>query len=287
MNKEFRRMQQLAGLLTEVNIQPAYIGDASPIIPPDLKGALQRLEENWDWAFENGTSPNDDEPFADSVSWGEEWDEDIVSPEDQQIFKKYEGKKFVTNDFWDFKEHYTPSPKMPSNAYLTRIEMYPNNVTVEVPNLSEDLDLVCTGWFRRDGEYISTAKDINEVSITPSNIPRFTTGRTPMYGDTPDWDQTPDNANVRYIEYINYNSHKYNTIIYGHKQTDDMFVEPKNPNPIIFGIVIEGEQEEAFEEMMKYLQSNGIQYNMENFEDEEFYLSVSLDDLKKKQLFRK
>jgi hypothetical protein len=282
-------MQQLAGLLTEVNIQPAYIGDASPIIPPDLKGALRRLEENWNWAFESGSSPDDDEPFADGVSWGnEEWDEDIVSPEDQQIFKKYEGKKFVTNDFWDFKDHYDPSPEMPPNAYSAHIEIYSNNIVIGVPNLDNDLNSVCTGWFNRKGEYISTAKDINEVNITPSNIPRFTTDRTPIYRDVPDWDQTPDDA--RYIDHINYNSPKYNITLYGHKQTDDVFVEPKNPNPIIFGIVIEGEQEEAFEEMIKYLRSNGVQHNTniyEDGEDGELYLSVSLDDLKKKQLFRK
>jgi hypothetical protein len=274
-------MQQLAGLLTEVHIQPAGT------LPYDLHKILMRLKPYIDTSFGSG-SPDDDEPLEEYVASNIESEE--LSKDDKSALKKYIGKKLVT-DGKIFSEVMIPSPQQPKGAFTACVEVVPDpyneiGILVSVPNIDEEA--VNTGWFNRQGEYISTATydDINEVNIAPSNIPRFTTGRTPMYGDVPDWDQTPDNDNVRYIDHINYNSPKYDTIIYGHEQTDDMLVEPKNPNPIIFGIV-GGEQGEVFEEMVKYLQSNGIQYNMENFEDEELYLSVSLDDLKKKQLFRK
>ena len=126
---EFRRMQQLAGLLTEVNIVPR--GGNIGLIPADLKGALKRLEDNWGWVFEDGGSPDANEPYTDGIMFD---DEDIITPEDLQIFKKYNGKKFGTNDFWNYTHlsDIVPSPSMPPNSYVTLIRIYDNNITISI-----------------------------------------------------------------------------------------------------------------------------------------------------------
>jgi hypothetical protein len=281
-------MQQLAGLLTEVNIAPAGMGN----LPKDLKEVIEKLEENSYFMFDSG-SPEDDEPISDGADIDEIYLDGEISEDEYNTVKKYIGKQFVSDVL--LHPYDVPNPNKPRSGFNTFINVstYDHNencyIDAEVPNIDETG--VQTGWFNQKGEYISTVNNINEVNISVPNIPRFTTDRSYMYGDVPDWDQTPDTDRVRYIDYINYNSPKYNMAIEGSRQTDDWFVESKNPNPIIFGVVIGNEQEEGvFQELRDYLRSNGIQYNVEEYddgEDGELYLSVSLDDLKKKQLFKK
>ena len=95
MNNEFKRMQQLAGLLTEVNIAPKMQTGVNTIVPLDLKKALKEWE---DTDIEWNSSPEDDEPASYSQTMREENgpDDNVdapnttrMSPESYSAFKKY------------------------------------------------------------------------------------------------------------------------------------------------------------------------------------------------------
>ena len=115
-----------------------------------------------------------------------------------------------------------------------------------------------------------------EVRIAPAGLPRFTMG-----------------VKGNFI-YIDYHSPKFSFKLRGHSQTymEDM-VEPKNPNPMLIGIGLDEEMELILQDLISYLRSNGVKYNISRYEEDgveretaEVYLSVSLDELKKKRLIR-
>jgi hypothetical protein len=92
-------------------------------------------------------------------------------------------------------------------------------------------------------------------------------------------------------EKITYTSPSTNITIDGHFQDDNIFVEPSNPNPIIFGIMEYPEYPgyNEFYEMKEYLDQYKIPYNIDTYNDEdetETYLSVSMDNLEKKRLIQ-
>jgi hypothetical protein len=93
-------------------------------------------------------------------------------------------------------------------------------------------------------------------------------------------------------EKITYTSPSTNITIDGQSQDDNIFVEPSNPNPVIFGIVEDPEYPGygEFYEMKEYLDQYNIPYNTDtyNYEGDEFetYLSVSMDNLEKKRLIQ-
>lgn len=93
-------------------------------------------------------------------------------------------------------------------------------------------------------------------------------------------------------EEIIYTSPSTGITINGDFQDDNIFVEPSNPNPIMFGIVEDPEYPgyDEFYEMKEYLDQHNIPYNTDtyNYEGDEFetYLSVSMDNLEKKRLIQ-
>jgi homoserine trans-succinylase len=92
-------------------------------------------------------------------------------------------------------------------------------------------------------------------------------------------------------EKITYTSPSTNITIDGQSQDDNIFVEPSNPNPVIFGIMEYPEYPgyNEFYEMKEYLDQYKIPYNIDTYNDEdetETYLSVSMDDLEKKRLMQ-
>jgi hypothetical protein len=93
-------------------------------------------------------------------------------------------------------------------------------------------------------------------------------------------------------EKITYTSPSTNITIDGQSQEDNIFVEPSNPNPTMFGIVEDPEYPgyDEFYEMKEYLDQYNIPYNISsyNYEGDEFetYLSVSMDNLEKKRLIQ-
>jgi hypothetical protein len=95
-------------------------------------------------------------------------------------------------------------------------------------------------------------------------------------------------------EKITYTSPSTNTTIDGYFQDNfynNIFVEPSNPNPIIFGIMEYPEYPgyNEFYEMKRYLDQYNIPYNIntDGYEgDIETYLSVSMDNLEKKRLIQ-
>ena len=92
-------------------------------------------------------------------------------------------------------------------------------------------------------------------------------------------------------EKITYTSPSTNITIYGQSQEDNIFVEPSNPNPVMFGIVEDPEYPgyDEFYEMKEYLDQYNIPYNIntDDYEgDMETYLSVSMDNLEKKRLMQ-
>ena len=74
-------------------------------------------------------------------------------------------------------------------------------------------------------------------------------------------------------------------------RSNDIFVKPKTPNPIVFGAVLgyNDNNEKLIYELINYLKSAKVEYNQNIYdgEDRELYISVSLDDLKRKHLFKK
>jgi hypothetical protein len=93
-------------------------------------------------------------------------------------------------------------------------------------------------------------------------------------------------------ETITYTSPSTNITINGYFQDDNIFVEPSNPNPVVFGIVEDPEYPgyDGFYEMKGYLDQYNIPYNISsyNYEGDEYetYLSVSMDNLEKKRLMQ-
>jgi hypothetical protein len=93
-------------------------------------------------------------------------------------------------------------------------------------------------------------------------------------------------------EKITYTSPSTNITIDGQPQDDNIFVEPSNPNPVMFGIVEDPEYPgyDEFYEMKGYLDQYNIPYNISsyNYEGDEYetYLSVSMDNLEKKRLIQ-
>ena len=92
-------------------------------------------------------------------------------------------------------------------------------------------------------------------------------------------------------EKITYTSPSTNITIDGQSQDDNIFVEPSNPNPVMFGIVEDPEYPGygEFYEMKEYLDQYNIPYNIDTYNDEdepETYLSVSMDNLEKKRLIK-
>jgi hypothetical protein len=92
-------------------------------------------------------------------------------------------------------------------------------------------------------------------------------------------------------EEIIYTSPSTGITIDGDFQDNNWFVEPFNPNPIMFGIVEDPEYPgyDTFQEMKKYLDQYNIPYNIntDDYEgDMETYLSVSMDNLEKRNLIQ-
>lgn len=115
---------------------------------------------------------------------------------------------------------------------------------------------------------------LQEIKIAP-HIPRFKV-------IIPDPTRTPDPTHPAGITYTSISGDK----ITGDFQDDNWFVTPFPPNPVRFGVV-DGETYEPFLEMLRYLDQNQIPYNKETDEyegDEETYISVSFDNLKKRNL---
>ena len=282
MMNEFKRMQQLAGLLTEVRI----VAHSANIIPSDLKKALKQVEDGWNWAFESGGSPDRDDPISDSIFIGsnEEDVEDyngMVSPPDViDTLRKYAGRDFVTNEFWAFDDT-SHSPQMPKNAYITHINIAAESdntieVMVTVPNVDEIHGATNTGWFDSNGKYVSiyNNENINEVRII---------GHQQLF---------------RRIDYHSYEFDAPNGQVLEGYSTDDSngyFVEIIGNNPLLFGTVIFSEEEaypeneEAIKQMEAYLDKHRVLYtfNQVNMEgDDEYYLCVDLDELEKKKLIK-
>jgi hypothetical protein len=271
MNKEFKRMQQLAGLLTEVRIV-----DAHADIPRDLKEVLEKLEAKSYFMFESG-SPEDDEPVTDRADIDEIYLDEEISEDEYNTVKKYSGKQFVSDVL--LHPYDVPNPNKPRSGFNTLIKIYTHNencyVDAEVPNV--DVNGTQLGWFIRNGEYIfsDTGAALNEVRIVANN---------PLFYR---------------VDYRSYEFNAPNGKILEGYTTDDSngwFVEIIGNNPLLFGTVIFSEEEEAYpenEEAMKqmevYLDKHRVLYtsNQVNMEgDDEYYLCVDLDELEIKKLIK-
>ena len=270
--------------LNEVRI----VANKISAIPVDLKIALKQIDEEWNWAFESGGSPEDNEPISDSIFIGSN-EEDIedyngmVSPQDViDILGKYAERQFVTNEFWTFDNVYHPAPQMPRNTYITHIDIAAeSDNTIEVMVTVPNVDIIQgaatnTGWFNSNGEYVSiyNNENINEVRIV---------GHQQLF---------------RRIDYRSYEFNAPNGQVLEGYPTDDSngyFVEIIGNNPLLFGTVIFSEEEEypeneeAMKQMEAYLDKHRVLYtsNQVNMEgDDEYYLCVDLDELEIKKLIK-
>ena len=270
MMNEFKRMQQLAGLLTEVRI----IGN-NLTLPRDLEKITQKLYEEGHFMFESG-SPEDHEPITDGTNVTATYEHGEISKEEFDTVEKYIGKQFISNMF--SYENDTYSPNKPQNTFGALIKIYTHrddcHILVMVPNV--DMDGVQTGWFNARGEYISIYdnEDINEVRII---------GHQQLF---------------RRIDYHSYEFDAPNGQVLEGYSTDDSngyFVEIIGNNPLLFGTVIFSEEEaypeneEAIKQMEAYLDKHRVLYtfNQVNMEgDDEYYLCVDLDELEKKKLIK-
>ena len=264
MSQEYQRMQQLAGLLTEIRITPVI-------------QQFKEFEKYPNWLYFNAPNGTEFEgsPMIDT-------DSQYVTPASSNSVmfeisllhtnpKGYEGIQQMIDYLEKFNIKYNISNF--------------NHNDFKDTYISVDLDDL-----KKQHLIKKVKKDINEVRIAASNFPRFTINTTSIDRNIPDWDQTPDD--VRYVKYIDYHSPKSSIILRGHPQIYHRYVEPKNPNPIIIGVTLGDEQSElVFQELINYLRSSNIQYNTNRYEEDdeyaEVYLSVSLDDLKKKHLIKK
>jgi len=258
MSKEFKRMQQLAGLLTEIRITPVI-------------QQFKEFEKYPNWLYFNAPNGTEFEgsPMVDT-------DSQYVTPASSNSVmfeisllhtnpKGYEGIQQMVDYLEKFNIKYSISNF--------------NHNDFKDTYISVDLDDL-----KKQHLIKKVKKDINEVRIAPFSAPRFSYfSDTDPNGSTHDFIMFtfPDGKKGYGNLAIDEGDDKYYLSYY------NIPIEQFN-NPVAF--LIPKDETKYIEEFSKYLHVNDIKYNVSpprNTEDGMYAaFSFSLDEIKKKHLIK-